>query len=175
MSSSRVGTVRAAVVLAMSPVAALLSCDVGDLDFQLFSGADGGSGDSGWFEGECKTDQHCEAGQCCVHFLGGWCEDLVWTSSTQPICFNSGDDPDGLCACFPPQAEPMCPPAILEPPVTPECEPRPYVKCAMLCPQQVCACSTQELDLSDVGVEGPSCPPPDWSIPCPGADGGVAD
>lgn len=175
MPSHPASSTRAVVLVAIAPVAALLACDVGELDLHIFSDAGWSWGDAGWFAGECTTDQQCEAGQCCVNFLGGSCKGLVWTGPGQSICSTFPGDEGGLCWCFPLQTEPMCPPPLFEPPVKPECEPRPYVKCALFCPEKSCVCSTHEGGLAGAGVEVPSCPPPDWSIPCPSSDGGVAD
>lgn len=159
----------------MISVAAPLACDVGDLDLQVYDPAGADWGDGGWFRKECSTERPCEAGQCCVSFLGTSCEDLVWTGPTQSICFMSGGDPSGWCFCVPPQPEPMCPGWFLQPPAKPACEPLTDATCRIVCDQKLCVCAAGGGGLPTAGVEVPSCPPPDWSIPCPGTDGGVAD
>lgn len=93
------------------------ACDVGELDLHIFSDAGWSWGDAGWFAGECTTDQQCEAGQCCVNFLGGSCKGLVWTGPGQWLDLLHVSRRRGRPLwCFPPANRADVPPASVRAP-----------------------------------------------------------
>lgn len=153
-------------------VIALLACGPGELDFAGWDG-DWDVGDASWFgPSECVRDEDCGPGRCCQHaLLGGSCENLAPADPVHSFCSTVGGD-QGFCLCHPPQPEPFCPGWLDAPPYSPNCEPFPYLTCAVFCDQRVCLCDTSAEDLGGVPIV--ACPPADWEKVCPGgADGGA--
>lgn len=160
-----VTSARLPVIAGSSVLLALLACQLDlsgvgfDLDF----------GDAGLFgEGECRADDDCEAGHCCVHGLlaPSACRERVAVDPTRP-CSILADDRFAVCVCESFDAGSRCPGWLTLSPDQPNCGSHPYLRCSVSCADSLCICETEETSvLGDAGLPVPSCPPPEGSNVC---------
>ncbi|MEZ4224253.1 MAG: hypothetical protein R3B13_25110 [Polyangiaceae bacterium] len=158
--------------VALASVAAWAAACGVDAETNSSGATDSGLFEGGLFNSECRNDDDCDAGQCCVVFLGGTCRDTVSRDPTKASCSSSGSDADALCVCIPPQPMPVCPSFFIEPPYSDECHSDQYVKCRVSCAEPLCFCTADTTFPEVPGVDVPTCPPPTWDGLCARADAG---